>query len=87
MTKILLGIVIGCVIWKLFWALLARFYGQRIINWTDRTRTTIEKAKIQKELKQGRGTLEIAQDCNFHDQYDILDIKNEMWNNGWENYK
>lgn len=85
MIEILIGVIIGCLIWKLGWALAARFYGPQIIAWTDRTRTNVEKGKIQAYLKQGRGILEIAQDCNYHNQDDILAIKTEMWNNGWEN--
>lgn len=86
MIEILIGVIIGCAIWKLGWALAARFYGQRIIAWTDRVRTDLEVTRIQRALKQGKGSLEIAQDCNYHNQDDILDIKTEMWNNGWENY-
>jgi hypothetical protein len=87
MKTVLLGVIIGCVIWQVVWKLIIlRVYGQRIIDWTDRVRKDLEKTRIQRGLKQGQGSLEIAQDCNYHNQDDILAIKTEMWNNGWENY-
>lgn len=86
MTEILLGLIIGCVIWQVVWGqIIVRVYGQRIIAWTDRVRTNLEVTRIQRALKQGKGSLEIAQTCNYHDQDDILAIKTEMWDNGWEN--
>lgn len=45
-----------------------------------------EVKRIRRKLKEGLTILEIAQSCKHHNQDDILAIKHEMWNNGWENY-
>lgn len=86
MKDVLLGIIIGCVIWKVVWKLIiVRIYGQRIIDWTERGRYSGEIGKIKAQLKQGMSLDQIANKCNFHDRDDVLRIKNEMWENGWDN--
>jgi hypothetical protein len=53
--------------------------------WTLGMAMAGEKIKIKAQLKQGLSILEIAQNYKHNNQDDILAIKNEMWDDGWEN--
>lgn len=81
MIELVIGLVLGAALaTSMIMRNIHAFY-----DWTVGMAVAGEKGKIKAQLKQGRGIIEIAEGCKHHNQDDILAIKNEMWDDGWEN--